>query len=115
MIKKKEELCVAVNEKMRGGEGSVIIEHLLDKDGLCQKGRLYARVVLKPGCSIGYHTHEGETETYYIMKGTASYNDNGAETTLTVGDVAYTPDGCGHGVKNGGTVDLEMIALIILI
>ena len=31
--------------------------------------KMYAQVTLKPGCSIGYHTHIGNGEDYYILKG----------------------------------------------
>ena len=113
MIRRKDSTCVVVNEKMRGGDGRVVIEHLLDKDELHGKGRLYARLTLKQGCSIGYHVHEGEMETFYVIKGTASYNDNGTQVELQCGDVAYTPDGCGHSVSNNHAEDLELIALIV--
>ena len=113
MIYKKDSLDVTINEKMRGGEGSVVIEHLLDKDALYQKGRLCARVTLKPGCSIGFHHHENEMEMYYIIEGSAAYDDNGTQTRLATGDVAYTPDGCGHSIINDQASDLIMLALII--
>jgi quercetin dioxygenase-like cupin family protein len=113
MITNQTERNVTVNENMRGGTGRVVIEHLLDKDGLYGKGRLYARITLKPGCTIGYHTHEGEMETFYVLKGTAEYNDNGNTVTLAAGDMAYTPAGAGHAVANAGEGDLEMLALIV--
>ena len=113
MIKRQNDLQVTVNEKMRGGEGSVIIKHLLDKEGLYEKGRLYGHFVLKQGCSTGYHVHEGEMETFYVIKGKAVYNDNGTEMELNVGDVAYTPDGSGHAIANHSAEDLELIALVI--
>ena len=98
---------------MRGGDGSVLIENLIDADEMYGKGRLCARVSLKPGCSIGYHRHENEMEMFYVISGSAEYDDNGTKTELTAGDVAYTPDGCGHSVKNTGDRDFEMVALII--
>ena len=113
MIKKFDSLDFAVNEKMRGGEGSVLITHLLDKNELYSKGRLYAHVTLKPGCSIGYHVHEGEMESYFILKGKALYNDNGAEIEICAGDSTLTTDGFGHAIANIGEEDMEMIALII--
>jgi quercetin dioxygenase-like cupin family protein len=113
MITKKSERPVTVNENMRGGNGLVTIEHLLDKNGMYEKGRLYAKVTLKPGCSIGNHVHEGEMEAFYILKGVATYDDNGAPTALGVGDVAVTADGQSHSIANKGAEDVEMIALIL--
>ncbi len=34
-------------------------------------------MTLEPGCSLGYHEHHGESETYYIIQGQGEYNDNG--------------------------------------
>ena len=113
MVINKSERPVTVNENMRGGNGAVIIEHVLDKNGLNEKGRLYAKIILKPGCSIGEHVHEGEMESFFILKGIAAYNDNGVPVELGAGDVTHTADGQNHAVANNGAEDVEMMALII--
>lgn len=113
MIRHQQERAVSVNENMRGGNGTVTIEHILAKDDMNDKGRLFARIILKPGCSIGYHTHENESETFYVVKGTATYDDNGTPTQLKPGDMSYTPAGSGHSVANNGDEDVELIALIL--
>lgn len=69
--------------------------------------------VLAPGCSIGYHEHQGESETFYILAGEARYNDNGTEVTLSPGDCAHTASGQGHSIANAGETPLEFIALIV--
>jgi len=103
-----------ITENMRGGNGSVKIENLLTPDDLYNKGRLFARITLDPGASIGYHVHEGEMESYHIISGEAEYDDNGKETIiLRAGDTAYTPNGEGHSVKSIGDVPLVFIALIV--
>jgi len=113
MIKRKESYETQVNEKMRGGEGPVKIEHLLTADELNKKGRLCAKITLEPGCSIGHHVHEGEMEAYLIISGEAEYDDNGETVTLYPGDTTHTPPGKGHGIKSTGSVPLELIALIL--
>ena len=114
MVKRKNELKEAVTENMRGGNGSVIINHLTDAEGLNNKGRLYARMILKPGCSIGYHEHNGELEIYYILKGRAVYDDNGeGNILLNAGDVTFTLSGQGHGIANESGEDTELMALIV--
>ena len=47
---------------------------------------MFAEVTIAPGCSLGYHEHHGESETYYIIKGQGEYDDNGTKrsTYLTV-------------------------------
>lgn len=63
-------------EHMAGGNGHVIIKEILDAEQLNGKCGLYAQVTLEPGCSLGYHEHHGESETYYILQGQGEYNDN---------------------------------------
>ena len=113
MIKRKSSYETKLNENMRGGEGLTKIEQLLTPDELNNKGRLFALVTAEPGCSIGYHVHEGEMEAFYIISGEAEYDDNGETVTLYPGDTSYTPAGEGHGIKSVGKTTLEMIALII--
>ena len=101
-------------DNMCGGEGHVIIRRVLDESQLNGKCGLYAEVTLEPGCSLGFHEHHGESETYYILSGQGEYNDNGTTRPVKPGDVTFTPDGQGHDIKNTGKEDLVFIALIIL-
>ena len=100
-------------ENMCGGKGHVIIEHILGEKELNGKCGLYAKVTIEPGCTLGYHEHHHESETYYILSGQGLYNDNGQKRPVKPGDVTYTPDGCGHGLDNTGDEDLTFMALII--
>ena len=113
MVKRKSSYETQVSENMRGGEGTVKIEHLLSPDELNNKGRLFAKITLEPGASIGNHVHEGEMESYHIISGQAEYNDNGETITLYPGDTTHTPNGDGHSIKNTGKEALEFIALIL--
>ena len=114
MIKKFDELNRVVNENMRGGVGSVTLTHLAGAGEMYGKSRLYARATLKPGCSIGFHVHENETELYHVVSGSALYDDNGVEVVLSAGDTTVTPSGQGHSIANNGDDDLEIVALIVL-
>ena len=114
MIRKAEELSVAYNEHMRGGDGTVIVKKFIrGPEDLCGKGRLFANITLNPGCGIGFHVHEGESELFYIMKGTAEYNDNGEIKTVQAGDVTICPPGTGHGITNRTDEVVEVIAVIV--
>jgi len=113
MVKRTSSYEAQVNENMRGGDGSVKIEHLLNAQEMNNKGRLFARITIEPGSSIGYHVHEGEMEAYYIISGEAQYDDKGETVTLYPGDTTHTPVGEGHGLKSVGSVPLELIALIL--
>ena len=101
-------------ESLRGGNGHVDFKHLLGETEMNGKCRLFAELKLERNCSIGYHVHQGESETYYILSGEGVYNDNGASKPVKAGDVTFTASGCGHALINSGTADLVFIALIIL-
>jgi mannose-6-phosphate isomerase-like protein (cupin superfamily) len=85
----------------------------MDKEDSCGAGRLFARGVLTPGSSVGYHAHEGDYEIYYILSGKGLGNDNGEECTLEAGDSFLTKNGSSHSLENIGDVDLEYIAIIL--
>ena len=79
----------------------------------CDHGRLFAHVTVDPGCSIGDHPHDHETEFYYIIKGEGVFNDNGKEIVVRPGDICATGYGEVHGLENRGTEPVELIALIV--
>ena len=101
-------------EHMAGGQGHTLVKRLLDEKQLNGKCKLYAQVTLEPGCSLRYHEHHNESETYYILSGKGIYSDNGTLRMVPAGDVTFTPDGKGHGLTNSGDEDLVFMALIIL-
>jgi mannose-6-phosphate isomerase-like protein (cupin superfamily) len=105
------ELRVERKENMAGGKGHVIIKHILEEKELNGKCKMYAEVTLEPGCSLGYHEHHNESETYYILRGEGNYDDNGRIRPVKAGDVTFTPDGMGHGLTNTGDTDLVFISL----
>ena len=98
---------------MAGGEGHVIIDHLLTTEQLNGKCGLYAKVTLEPGCTLGVHEHHGETETYYLLSGEGMYYDNDKSYPVKAGDVTFCEDGGTHGLDNTGGTDLTFMALII--
>lgn len=100
-------------KNMCGGEGEVIIDHVLGEKELNGKCGLYAQVTINPGSSLGYHEHHNESETYYILSGEAEYNDNGKARIVKPGDVTFTPDGCGHALRPIGSAPVVFMALII--
>ena len=60
-----------------------VFNHIYSKGSeLNPNMRLFAKLVLKPGCSIGHHVHENEDEIYYILSGTAETDDNGVKRVL---------------------------------
>ena len=112
MIKKAAEFQPEYRENMRGGNGTVELTNFATPADLNNNGRLFGTITLKPGCSIGYHVHEADSELFYLIQGQVLYNDNGVEHTLSAGDVMICPVGAGHAVANIGQEDAIMCAAI---
>lgn len=113
MIKKAADMQTEYRPNMRDGNGTVELTSFATPEELNDKGRLFAKITLKPGCSIGYHVHEADSELFYLMKGEALYNDNGVECVLSAGDVMICPAGTGHSIANNGQEDVEICAVIV--
>ena len=112
MIIQRNLMKTEVKEKMRGGEGSAEFVYLVDCEN--EKNiRLLAEITLRPGCSIGSHCHETETEYYIILSGSGTVNDNGKETPVKTGDVVITGNGASHSIANTGAVPLVFHAVIV--
>jgi len=113
MIRHKAQMPHLIREAPFGGKGSMDCTPLLTGDEFHGKGRMYSVNTLKPGNSIGVHTHTGDFEVYYILKGEGLYHDNGIDVRVKAGDVTYTWDGQSHGLINDSAEDMEVIALIL--
>ena len=113
MIIKKSQCTPDVRPNMKGGDGEAIVTEFVTSKELNEKGRLFGKIRLEPGSSIGYHVHEGESELFYVLEGVATYNDNGEVYEATAGDTLVVSSGNGHSIATRGTEPLEVIALIV--
>ena len=112
MVIQRKEMKIEERERMRDGEGSTNLIYLLDA-GTERNARMFAEVTLNPGCSIGYHPHDSETEYYFILSGTGTVNDDGNEVQVKQGDSVITGNGASHSIKNTGSVPLVFHAVIV--
>lgn len=112
MIRRKNELTT-FERVMFGGPGMGSGLQIINEGDFDGKGRLFNHLLLKPGCGVGRHTHKGDFEVYYILRGEGCYDDNGTEVTLRAGDVAICKSGESHALENKSQEDLEVIALIL--
>lgn len=114
MVRKCEEKEIVRKPAPFEGTGEIIVRSLLNgPEEMSRKGRVFAHTTVLPGAAIGYHVHQSDSETYYILSGTGRYNDNGVERIITAGDVTYTAPGEGHGIEALNGEPVEMIALIL--
>ena len=100
MIKRKEDMTQTVKVNMRGGDGQAVVTDILDKGEYKGNARLIGTIRLEPGCSIGAHVHENEEEVFYVIEGTATYNDNGKTEILRTGDSCICLGGETHSIAN---------------
>ncbi len=114
MYHKAGELEHIFNEHMKGGTGTVEVIHSVQAGDYESRAKMIARLILRPGCSLGDHTHEGEEEIITILSGTADYNDNGTPVKLTAGDSCVCRNGNHHGIANADKQEnLILMAVVI--
>lgn len=90
----------------KGGEGDFIPKMVVDELNKIIYGRL------EPGSSIGYHTHETDSEIIYILEGNGKCLYDDGEEQLTAGDCHYCPKGHAHSLINDSLADLIFFAVV---
>lgn len=109
-----KQMRVVEIENARGGKGSIEMHHFLEEDELLGHATLFAKVVVKPHSSIGWHQHVGNTEPYAIIKGEGIFIDNDeSRTVVKSGDVCVINVGESHSLENNTDEDLEIIAIVL--
>ena len=113
MIRRNGEYRTETRREMRGGRGEVRIEHFWEPASeMRSKNRMFARLTLNPGCSIGFHPHDAEEEIFVVVRGRAEADDNGEVVELGAGDTILTGNGDGHAIRCIGEEPLELVAVI---
>ena len=113
MIKRWSAIRRDPTANARGGEGVTVFDHILEKSELKTNCRMFTKITLEPGASIGHHSHTREEDIYYILSGIATVYDNGETHTIYPGDVAWVGDGGSHGIANNEQTPLEFISVIL--
>jgi mannose-6-phosphate isomerase-like protein (cupin superfamily) len=114
MIRKSHQMEKEVRQRMRDGSGSVEILHIFRSKELKGHTRLFARLRLAAGSSIGFHRHEGEEEIFYILSGAGEVGEGGPSSMVGPGDAIHTGDGAGHSISNPGPEPLDFLAVILV-
>ena len=68
--------------------------------------------LLKPGATIGMHTHETSSEVIYILSGVGKVLCEGVYEPLAPGACHYCPKGTAHSLINDSDGDLEFLAIV---
>lgn len=114
IYRKAKEMVATPIEHCMGGEGTVMMEKLLQgAEEMQGKGRAYVRHTLKPGVTIGKHTHAHEMESMTIVSGQATHIINGETQLLEAGDIIVAQPGDTHQIACRGEVPLVLIAQVL--
>ena len=110
MVRKE---TVTYVDGLAGGRGRAKVSHIVSEQEMMGHGRMYAKVTLPPGASVGWHQHVRDTEPYYILKGHGDFIDNDHRVYhVGAGDVCVIEVGQYHSMENNSDEDLEFMALI---
>lgn len=91
----------------KGGEKEAITQMYFDGMNRIMRGRL------RPGASIGLHTHDTNSEIVYIISGHGIVIFDGEEEELRPGVCHYCPKGHAHTmINNRDDEDLVIFAVI---
>lgn len=113
MVRRKGDVRMRKVQNAQGGEGEVCFYDWLLPEEAAGHGRVFSKLVIPAGSSIGRHQHNGEFEAFYVLEGTATVTDGDSVMELYEGDMNLCRDGEFHGVENRGARDLVLIALIM--
>ncbi|MBQ7667176.1 MAG: cupin domain-containing protein [Kiritimatiellae bacterium] len=92
--------------RFKGGEGEINTRMYWDGSTRIMRARL------APGCSIGLHRHENNSEAIYILSGRGTATCDGVAEPLAAGQCHFCPMGHEHQLVNDGTEELVFFAVV---
>ena len=113
MIRRKEGIRIREVKNAMNGKGTVCFHDWLLPEEAAGHGRVFSKLVIPPGCSVGYHQHNNEFEAFYVLEGQATVTDGEETFVLNEGDMNLCRNGDFHGVENCTEKDLVLMALIM--
>ena len=99
MVAEFNKIDEVANPNCKGGEGDTLFPSFNDGTNNIMRGRL------EVGCSIGYHSHETNSEIIFILSGEARCLYDDGEERLTVGQCHYCPQGHSHSLINASATE----------
>ena len=88
MIIRKSQIRVD-ESNLKNGRGVVKREFIVEGENLRNKAKLFSKITIPKGNSIGMHDHVDDFEIYYILSGKGKVLDNGQEVEVSEGDAIY--------------------------
>jgi mannose-6-phosphate isomerase-like protein (cupin superfamily) len=66
----------------------------------------------RPGQEHALHAHGGMDKVYVVVRGRGTWLLEGRELPLHEGELLVAPEGAPHGIRNTGSEDLVVLALL---
>ncbi|MFW5677345.1 MAG: cupin domain-containing protein [Acetivibrio ethanolgignens] len=108
MILNYNEMEEKVLEHFVGGEKELYAKMFVDNHNKILKGRL------KPGATIGLHTHDTSSEIIYSLEGCGKVLYDGSYERVEAGVCHYCPKGHAHSLINDSDAELVFFAVVPL-
>lgn len=90
----------------KGGEGVFEVQMYWDGTMRIMHGKL------AQNASIGLHTHEGNCEILFVVKGNGVLIEDGEQKMINEGQCTYCPEGHTHSLINENCTELEFYAVV---
>lgn len=90
----------------KGGEGFIAAKMYNDDNNRILYGRL------ESGSSIGFHSHDDNSEIIYILQGRGTALIDDKKEYVSQGMCHYCPKGHSHSLINSGESDLVFFAVV---
>ena len=114
MIKWKDKMEHEIKHNIWGGNGSPDLRKVFTPDELGGRAKAFNVITLQPGDSIGLHSHDSDSEIYFVLTSELTVTDNGTEEVLHPGDAIFTADGGTHSAENRTDGEVKMLAVIFI-
>lgn len=106
MIIEFDKIEEEVIPNFNGGEKELIKRMYADENNRIMKSKL------RPGASVGLHTHETDSEVIFIISGNGKVIYDYGEEKVSAGSVHYCPMGHSHSLINDGKEPLEFYCVV---
>ena len=110
LLRKADDMKQVPFAECHGGNGSLGWTDVLS--GSLIEGRRLNYVhddILKPGVTIGIHSHENDEEYYFILEGNGIMTLDNEDHQVGPGDIAAVFPGGSHALRNDSEDDMRII------
>lgn len=106
MIIDFKDLELNVAQNFKGGEKEYKSRRFVDENNKIMLG------TLEPGASIGYHSHDTDSEVIYLLEGEGKVLYDDGEEKLLAGQAHYCPMGHSHSLINSSDSPITFLAVV---